>query len=194
MNHKECFWKKFLNEFEIYVGAVLFVIMTILLFIQVITRYFFGQAVTWAEELSTILFVWMIYLGVAAAVLRRKHLKIDAFVETLPFKGKRVLMIISNIIFLVFSIYIIIPMMNVVNNYAAKHAVSSILKIPKDISYIVMPMAFGLTAIRLVQEIIRLSREKEEELGVSKPTINIDELEAEARAYQAGHHTEGGKH
>lgn len=173
-------WKKFLNEFEIYIGAVLFVIMTILLFIQVVTRYCLGHAVTWAEELSTIMFVWMIYLGVAAAVLRRKHLKIDAFVETLPFKAKKVMLIVADIIFLVFSLYIIFPMMQVVNNYAAKSAVSSILKIPKSFSYVIMPAAFLLTAIRLVQEMIRLSKEKEEELGVSQPTIDIDALEAEA--------------
>lgn len=102
------FLKKFLNEFEIYMGAVIFVIMTILLFVQVVTRYFFGHAVTWAEEISTIMFVWMIYLGVAAAVLRRKHLKIDAFVETLPFKYKKMLLILSNVIFLIFSLYIIL--------------------------------------------------------------------------------------
>ena len=185
------FLKKFLNEFEIYMGAVIFVIMTILLFVQVVTRYFFGHAVTWAEEISTIMFVWMIYLGVAAAVLRRKHLKIDAFVETLPFKYKKMLLILSNVIFLIFSLYIIFPMMEVVNNYAAKNAASSILKFPKAVSYVIMPIAFLLTAVRLVQETIRLSKDQEKELGISKPTIDIEALEAEARAAAA--QREGGK-
>ena len=144
------------------------------------TRYCFGHAVTWAEEVATILFVWMVYLGVAAAVLSRKHLKIDAFVEMLPFKAKKTLLIISNVIFLAFSLYIIFPMMSLVNNYAAKSAASPILKIPKALSYVVMPLCFLLTAIRLVQEIIRLSKEKEKELGVSKPIIDIAALEKEA--------------
>ena len=172
--------KKLLNHFEVYAGAGIFIIMTILLFVQVVTRYCFGHAVTWAEEVATILFVWMVYLGVAAAVLSRKHLKIDAFVEMLPFKAKKTLLIISNVIFLAFSLYIIFPMMSLVNNYAAKSATSPILKIPKALSYVVMPLCFLLTAIRLVQEIIRLSKEKEKELGVSKPIINIAALEKEA--------------
>ena len=163
--------KKLLNHFEVYAGAGIFIIMTILLFVQVVTRYCFGHAVTWAEEVATILFVWMVYLGVAAAVLSRKHLKIDAFVEILPFKAKKTLLIISNVIF---------PMMSLVNNYAAKSAASPILKIPKALSYVVMPLCFLLTAIRLVQEIIRLSKEKEKELGVSKPIIDIAALEKEA--------------
>ena len=172
--------KKLLNHFEVYAGAGIFIIMTILLFVQVVTRYCFGHAVTWAEEVATILFVWMVYLGVAAAVLSRKHLKIDAFVEKLPFKAKKTLLIISNVIFLAFSLYIIFPMMSLVNNYAAKSAASPILKIPKALSYVVMPLCFLLTAIRLVQEIIRLSKEKEKELGVSKPIIDIAALEKEA--------------
>ena len=172
--------KKLLNHFEVYAGAGIFIIMTILLFVQVVTRYCFGHAVTWAEEVATILFVWMVYLGVAAAVLSRKHLKIDAFVEMLPFKAKKTLLIISNVIFLAFSLYIIFPMMSLVNNYAAKSATSPILKIPKALSYVVMPLCFLLTAIRLVQEIIRLSKEKEKELGVSKPIIHIAALEKEA--------------
>ena len=172
--------KKLLNHFEVYAGAGIFIIMTILLFVQVVTRYCFGHAVTWAEEVATILFVWMVYLGVAAAVLSRKHLKIDAFVEMLPFKAKKTLLIISNVIFLALSLYIIFPMMSLVNNYAAKSATSPILKIPKALSYVVMPLCFLLTAIRLVQEIIRLSKEKEKELGVSKPIIDIAALEKEA--------------
>ena len=172
--------KKLLNHFEVYAGAGIFIIMTILLFVQVVTRYCFGHAVTWAEEVATILFVWMVYLGVAAAVLSRKHLKIDAFVEMLPFKAKKTLLIITNVIFLAFSLYIIFPMMSLVNNYAAKSATSPILKIPKALSYVVMPLCFLLTAIRLVQEIIRLSKEKEKELGVSKPIIDIAALEKEA--------------
>ena len=172
--------KKLLNHFEVYAGAGIFIIMTILLFVQVVTRYCFGHAVTWAEEVATILFVWMVYLGVAAAVLSRKHLKIDAFVEMLPFKAKKTLLIISNVIFLAFSLYIIFPMMSLVNNYAAQSATSPILKIPKALSYVVMPLCFLLTAIRLVQEIIRLSKEKEKELGVSKPIIDIAALEKEA--------------
>ena len=159
--------KKLLNHFEVYAGAGIFIIMTILLFVQVVTRYCFGHAVTWAEEVAT-------------AVLSRKHLKIDAFVEMLPFKAKKTLLIISNVIFLAFSLYIIFPMMSLVNNYAAKSAASPILKIPKALSYVVMPLCFLLTAIRLVQEIIRLSKEKEKELGVSKPIIDIAALEKEA--------------
>lgn len=173
-------FRKFISEFEIYFGAIIFIVMTILLFIQVVTRYVLGHAFTWTEEISTILFVWMIYLGVAAAVLRRKHLKIDALVEAMPFKVKKIMLIISNIIFLIFCLYIQFPLFTMVDNFATRNAASSILQIPKAISYGMLPVCFILTAIRIVQEIIVLIHEQEKELGVSKPTIDTAALEREA--------------
>ena len=183
---EESFLIKFLNNFETYIGAVIFIVMTVLLFFQVVSRYVLHHSFTWTEELATILFVWMTYLGVAGAVTYRKHLKIDAFVSAVPFKVRRVLLIVSDIIFFGFSLYIIFPMMRLVNNFAARHAVSSIMKIPKSLSYVIMPLCFALTAIRLIQDIIRLSKEKEEDIGTSKPTIDMDALEKEAEERKKG--------
>ena len=190
---KAPFWKKFLNEFEIYIGAVIFIFMTILLFVQVVTRFVIHFSFTWTEEISTILFVWMTYLGIAAAVLRRKHLKIDAFVEAMPFKVKKALLIISNVVFIVFCFYIIFPLVNIVENYASRGAGTPILDIPNAVAYGMLPICFALTAIRLVQEIIRLAHEKEEDLGVSKPTIDMAALEREAAELKAQREREGGK-
>ena len=42
-------WKKFPNNFEVYLGAGCFAALMILLFTQVIGRYVFGKAITWCE-------------------------------------------------------------------------------------------------------------------------------------------------
>ena len=177
--------KKFLNEFEIYFGAIIFIAMTVLLFIQVVTRYLLHRSFTWTEEIATIFFVWMVYLGVCSAVLRRKHLRIDAFVEAMPFKVKKVLLIISNIIFIALLIYLIFPLMKMVQNYDSRGAATPLLKFPNAVAYGMLPLTCALTCIRLVPEIIRLAKEKEEDLGVSKPTIDMAALESEAAALQA---------
>lgn len=185
MEKKKSIWKDLFNNFEMYVGAVIFVILTVLLFLQVVSRYLLAQSFTWAEELGTILFVWMTYLGVASAVTHRKHLKIDAFLIAMPFKVRKALLIISNVIFFVFSLYIISPMMDLVYNFASKDATSSILLIPKALYYFVMPLCFGVTAFRLIQDTLRLFKEEEKELGASAPTIDMEALEAEAAEFRA---------
>jgi len=61
---------------------------------------------TWMEEFATIMFVGMIYLGVSSAVTKRKHLRIDFFLDLVPFKVKKIMLVFSNVIFAVFNIYI----------------------------------------------------------------------------------------
>lgn len=185
--------KTFLGEFEIYIGAVLFAAMTILLFVQVVSRYVFNNSITWTEELCTIMFVWMVYLGCAGAITRRKHLRIDAFLVAMPFRVRKVLLIIDDIIFGIFSVYILIPMMQITTNYLVRGAVSPILRLPKFISYGMMPVCFVLIVIRIVPNIIRLIHEEEKDLGNTAPTIDMEALEAEAAAIKAEKEREAGQ-
>lgn len=108
-------YKDFLNNIELYLGTICFIIITIMLTLQVISRYVLKSSFTWMEEFSTIMFVWMIYFGVAAAVTKRKHLRIDFILDLVPFKLKKAMLIMSNIIFAVFNIYISNIMVNIID-------------------------------------------------------------------------------
>ena len=171
-------WHEFINRFELYIGCGLFLAMMVLLTIQVVTRYF-GHAITWTEELSCIMLVWMSYLGFAGAITSRKHLRIDAFINSRPFKVKKVMLIISNIINGIFAALLISPMYNVVMTFHSINAVSPIMRIPKAVSFSILPFSMVLIIIRTVQECIRLAKEEEKHLGVGKPTFDVDALERE---------------
>lgn len=171
-------WKYWVNEWEAYVGTVLFVIIMILLFTQVITRYVLRLSFPWLEELATVLYVAMTYCAIASATTHRKHIVVDALTSVLPFKAKRIIMIVSDLIFLVFCgwiVYVyavdIIPML--------KGSATLMLRIPNVLVYGSIPVFFALTAIRVVQDIYRLCKENEKTLGASKPTIDVDALEQE---------------
>lgn len=167
-----------LNRFELYIGCVLFLIMMVLLTIQVISRYA-GHAITWTEELSCIMLVWMSYLGFAGAITSRKHLRIDAFINSRSFKVKKALLIISNIINACFAALLISPMYNVVVTFHSINAVSPIMRIPKSVAFAILPICMVLIIIRTAQECIRLAKEEEKQLGVGKPTFDVDALERE---------------
>ncbi len=180
---KKIDWKKIganvLAHGEDYIGTVIFVFMTVLLTVQVVSRYLFNHSFTWTEELSVVMFVWLIYLGVSGAVTKRKHLRIDALINVLPFKAKKFLLILDNVIMFLFCLGIIPAIMNIINNFADKGAVTSLLRMPKVVVYGIIPFGMVLTCIRLVQDTVRLFKEDEKTLGKSKPTIDIDALERE---------------
>ena len=52
--------------------------------IQVILRYVFNYALIWSEELSRLLFVWIVILGAALGLSYGKHMVIEFFQQRLP--------------------------------------------------------------------------------------------------------------
>lgn len=52
--------------------------MTLVCLAQVLWRYAFDDPLTWSEELSRYLFVWIGYLGAWLAWRRRQHIALDA--------------------------------------------------------------------------------------------------------------------
>ena len=70
-------------------------------------------------------------------------------------------------------------MYHVIVTFHASAAASPILRIPKAVSFSILPFSMVLVIIRTVQECIRLSKEEEKALGLGKPTFDVDALERE---------------
>lgn len=167
--------KTFLNNIELYVATICFIALTILLMLQVISRYALNHSFTWMEELATVMFVWMIYLAISAAVTKRKHLRIDFVLEMVPFKVKRAMLVLSNVIFAAFNIYISIVMVDVIKLLGKSK--TTMLGIPQRLVYVVIPVALVVTVIRLVQDTMKLMKETEENLGSTKPSMDLEACE-----------------
>ena len=186
MEKKEFDRKKFIVNIDQYVSAVLFIVIMVLLFLQVVTRYVFRHSFTWTEELSVLLFVWMTYMGVSSAVTYRKNLRIDALLDVVPFRVKKLLLIISDVIFILFNLYLIVPFVELIGSIGGSR--TPILGIPKAITYWLIPAILVISSAKLVYDIYRLWHEDEKRLGVSRPTIDLDSLEAEYKARMAEQH------
>lgn len=75
-------------------------VMAVLVFGNVILRYAFSSGITWSEEVSRFLSVWMTFLGAIAALKENKHLNVDMFLNKLPKNVKVVVLIIGQLIML----------------------------------------------------------------------------------------------
>lgn len=183
-NKKQNWFLYLLGNFETYIGTACFIVIMILLFAQVVSRFTFG-AITWTEELSIQLFVAMVYCGVSAAVPKRKHLRVDALLNAVPFKAKKAMLIISDIIFIGFNTYVSYLYISTIVPNLGK-SVTSLLRIPKALVYSLIPILLTLTTIRLIFNIFKLAKETPQNLGTSTPVIDIEALEAEAAKLKEG--------
>lgn len=78
--------------------AVCLSCMAIFVFSNVILRYFFNSGLTWAEEASRYLFIWLIFLGAIVASRENVHLGVDTLVQKLTVKNRRRVFVINNIL------------------------------------------------------------------------------------------------
>jgi len=58
--------------------------MTVLVFASVVLRYVLNSPVTWSEELASLLFAWLTFVGAYVGFRSRSHIAIDTLVVFLP--------------------------------------------------------------------------------------------------------------
>lgn len=144
---------KWLDEhFEEYILIALSSFTVIVIFLQVVMRYVFGNSLAWSEELARYAFIWMIYMGISLGVKRDKHLRVDAFSMMFKEKGKIILEMIVGVLFLVFAVIIFYYGFDIVAKVTRE---SAALQIP--MAYVYLAPAFGmiLTIVRLIQKLIK---------------------------------------
>lgn len=163
-------FKKFLNEIELYLGAVASGAMFIILFLQVISRYVFNKAFSWSEELALILFIWSIYLGACAAIRRHQHLRLEVVLNKLKPRNRLIFDLVGNFFFALFNVIILFGLMPIVTRLHSAGTSTAVLAIPKWINYAMLPAMFVLMTFRLIQDSIgsvKKYNEQNQETGVS---------------------------
>ena len=74
--------------------------MVVLVFGNVVLRYGFNSGITVSEEVSRWLFVWMTFLGAVVALKEHSHLGSDMLVSRLPRAGKRLCLVLGQLLML----------------------------------------------------------------------------------------------
>ena len=75
-------------------------LMVILVFGNVVLRYGFNTGITVSEELSRWLFVYVTFLGAIVAMREHAHLGVDSLVKRLPPIGKKICLVVSQLLML----------------------------------------------------------------------------------------------
>jgi len=135
--------------------------IVIIMGIQVIMRYIFKASLTWSEEVSRYLFVWMVFIGMSYGIKNGTHMRIDMLEHFIP-KLQKPLGILADTCFLVFAAYMIGPGMSVIKSITASGQTSPAAEIPMEIVYISLLVGFFLVVFRVVQKYILMVMKKGE--------------------------------
>lgn len=97
------FWM-FVRHVGTGVILLLFSGMLVAAVAQVVSRYVFNAPLTWSEELSRYLFIWLSFLGAWVAWNRREHLGIDVLPELVPTRWRGPLLRLLEVLTLIFAV------------------------------------------------------------------------------------------
>jgi TRAP-type transport system small permease protein len=73
-------------------------LMVILVFSNVVLRYGFNSGITFSEEVSRFLFVWVVFLGAVLMLRDNGHLGVHSFTKRLSFTGKRICKLVADVL------------------------------------------------------------------------------------------------
>lgn len=76
-------------------------IMAVLVFGNVVLRYGFESGIAVSEELSRLLFVWLIFIGAVHASRQHAHIGFDSLIGRLPARWKKVVIVVTGALMLV---------------------------------------------------------------------------------------------
>ncbi|MHB8708397.1 MAG: TRAP transporter small permease [Desulfuromonadales bacterium] len=136
--------------------------VSLIIFGQVISRYFFEYTPLWSEELARYLIVWSIFIGVSVGVRENKHIGVDALLRFLPGKLKIASECLLNLIGIVVVAVLIWTSIQFISHTIDYEQLSPAMRIPMYIPYLAMPIGLGLSAVRFLQDIVRLFVKHEE--------------------------------
>ena len=139
---------------EVIILVSFSIAMTIIVFAQVIMRYVFNSAFSWAEEISRYLFIWIIYLGISYSCRTRRHVRVMFFINRLSDTIKRFVIILGDFLFLFYCIVIIIYgiRLNIIAYQLKQYTAAIHLSYVFVYSSIVF--ASLLSSIRIIQNIV----------------------------------------
>lgn len=82
------------------VVTALYAVIIAAMFAQVLFRYVLGSPLSWSEEISRYMFIWLCYLGAYVAVIRNAHVGVDYLTRHFPPPVMRALHAVFGVIIL----------------------------------------------------------------------------------------------
>ena len=136
--------------------------VSIIIFVQVILRYFWNYTPDWSEELSRYLIVWTIFIGTAIGVRNNIHIGVDALLRMLPKSWKLTMEVLLNVIGAVVSVVLIWLSILFIQETIEYEQLSPSMRISMAIPYSAMPVGLTFAVIHFIHSIIKLFTTHEE--------------------------------
>ena len=156
---------------EDWVALGFFWLLGLCVFYQFFTRYALNDSASWTEEIARYLLIATVFLGIASATRRTRHIHVDFLYRLIPAKAGRVLSTIIDLLrigFFAIAVGLTIQMMTRMTSL-----MMTIIDLPMNIVYAVCAIGFAAAAVRSVQ--VAIENWKRGYSLLERPELAIEE-------------------
>lgn len=136
------------------------VIMTIVMFAQVVLRYVFKTGFPWTEELSRFLMIYLVFIGSIVLTHEDSHISVTIFDEMLKGTALKILKCVQYLIAIIYCGLMV--RIGFASLPIVKMQKSPNMRITMDYVYIIIPICCAFMLIYTVYKTINLLKEKNE--------------------------------
>jgi len=157
---------------EDWVSLGFFWLLGVCVFYQFFTRYALNDSAAWTEEISRYLLIATVYVGIAAATRRTRHIHVDFLYRLIPAKAGRALSTVidaGRIVFFAVAVVLTIQMMT-----RMTYMKMTIVELPMNIVFAVCALGFAAATFRAVQ--VAIENWKRGYSVLERPEVFIDEV------------------
>lgn len=165
-----------LNVAVRWILAALMLVMTVLIGWQVIARFIVGESLTFSEEVSRFVMVWLVIVGAAYAAKNGRLMKVDLVEHMLSGRAKTTVIMIAGMLSIVFYLVLVVFGFFIVN--AVSYQLTPATEVSMSIPMAALPVGGLLLIINTIHQMFGVALGVEEESGVEEL---LAEAEAEAQ-------------
>ena len=143
------------DNIEKSIILVSYVLMTAIIFVEVIRRFAFGQQAPWSSTIPIYLFLWVTWIGCSYNCKKRNHLRFEEFRMRLPYKGQFFCLVIDHLVWIGFAILVMyFSLQQVQLSYENFAIVQGTDDVMQWWFYMATPIGFGLVIYRVSRNLI----------------------------------------
>ncbi|RCW69828.1 TRAP transporter small permease [Saliterribacillus persicus] len=146
------------DKIEKTIVALGIFLTSVIIFVNVVLRYFFDSGFVWAEEAVRYIIIYIVMLGSSLAITKNEHIAVT-LLETSNVKWFAHLVYgIQNIASLAFTVIITVLGIEIVESLHSTSQISPAMQIPMWWVYLVFPLSSLMMSVRLIVNIIQWMR------------------------------------
>lgn len=140
---------------ERWLLLVFYAMIVMTIGIEVLRRFVLSYSSIWGEEIARYAFIYLVWIGVSAAVSDRAHIRIDVLMQFLSQRGKAFIYLLGDFVMLAVALFALFYSYETLMISIKFGSVTHGLRIAQAWFLAAVPFGFTLTCIRLIQSIWR---------------------------------------